>query len=125
MYKRITRVYFPVIVSATMLTAGMTAIAEPTSTQSIVSDQARELVQEQDQTQFRNRRRLEERINGKSDAAAQQRNRYREQRRTQDMLGGRQPGGRAAAGQGIGRSSASGRRMAGSQGGGTARSGRR
>ena len=42
-----------------MLTGAMAANADSPLTESIVSDQAKQIAQEQDQTQYRNRQRLE------------------------------------------------------------------
>lgn len=78
-----------------VLLAGATGVnADPLSTELIDGEQMRQVTQQQDQTQFRNRQRLEERINGTGDgsAAQQHRNRYqhREQKRYGEQSHGRE-----------------------------------
>ena len=105
-------------VASLMLAGVMSAHADTMPTQSIVSQQAQQVVQEQDQTQFRNRQRLEKRINGGdsgSTAAVQQRNRH--QHRQQRPSGGQYKGQSGNRMQGSGAAS-SGRRTAGKAGGG-------
>ena len=104
-----------------MLTGAMAANADSPLTESIVSDQAKQIAQEQDQTQYRNRQRLENRINGGGSgdhAAVQQRNRY--QHREQKRIGGQSMGQSGNRFQG-GSAGSSGRRMAGKAGGGGGR----
>ena len=103
--------------AASIMLAG-TAIAQADSIESVVSKQAQQVVQEQDQTQFQSRQRLENRINdtGSGDhAAAQERN--RNQHREQKRDGGQSMGQAGNRRQGTG-AAPSGGRMAGKAGGG-------
>ncbi len=113
----LTRILSSVSVASLTLTGTMAANADSMSTESIVSKQAQQVVQEQDQTQFRNRQQLENRINGTGGgdhAAVQQRNRY--QHRERKRMGGQSmgQGGNRKHGYGAG---SSGHRMAGKAGG--------
>ena len=118
MSNMLTKMLSSVSIASLALTGTMAANAESMSTGSIVSQQAQQVVQEQDQTQYRNRERLEKRINdtgGGDHAAVQQRNRY--QHREQKHTGGQSmgQGGNRMQGSGAG---SSGKRMAGKGGGG-------
>ena len=109
-----------VSVASLVLTGTMAANADPMSSQSILSTQDRQVVQGQDQTQFSNRKSLENRINGGGSgdhAASQQRNRNRYQHREQKRSGGQSMGQSGNRMQGSGGAS-SGGRMAGKGGGG-------
>ncbi len=118
MSNMLTKILSSVSIASLALTGTMAANADTMSTESIVSKQAPQVVQEQDQTQFRNRQQLENRINGTGGgdhAATQQRNRY--QHREQTRTGGQSMGRGDNRMQGSGAGS-SGRRMAGKGGGG-------
>lgn len=110
--------------AAILLASGLASGADAFSPNSIDSASRHNVVPAQDQTQYRNRQRLEQRINGSggSSAAAQNRNRYRhqEQQRNRSQSRSGQGGysyGTASGGQGTGLGG-SGRRMAGNGGGG-------
>ena len=104
--------------AAFILASGIAGAADLPSFDSIDSQASRQFVQEQDQTQFHNRQRLEQRINGSGDGtAAKNRNRYRYQEQTrsrsQISAGGGQWGYHGASGLASGGQGASGRRMSG------------
>ena len=114
--------------AAVLLASGAVSAAEPVSLDSMDSQQVRQTAQEQDQTQYRNRQKLEQRINGSGDtsSAAQNRNRYRHEeqtgKRTHSQAGGSQSpyysgAGAVSGGRGSGQG-ASGPRMSGAGGGG-------
>ena len=118
MSNMLTKMLSSVSVASLALAGTMAVNADPMSTESIVSKQAQQVVQEQDQTQFQNRQRLENRINGTGSgdhAAAQKRNRY--QHREQKRSGGQSMGQAGNRNQGYG-GAPSGGRMAGKGGGG-------
>ena len=118
MSNMLTKMLSSISVASLALTGTMAVNADSMSTESIVSKQAQQVVQGQEQTQFQNRRQLEDRINGTSsgdDAAVQQRNRYRH--REQKRNGGQSIGQSGNRMQGYGAGS-SGRRMAGKGSGG-------
>ena len=126
MFDRLTKSLSFLSCVAAILASGVAVAADLPSSDSIDTGSSRQFAQEQDQTQFRNRQRLEERINGTGDgAAAQSRNRYRYEQQTrsrpQAPVGGGQrnddSAGSISGGRGTGQG-ASGRRMAGTGGGG-------
>ena len=103
--------------------AGSAAVgADSLSTESINSEQVRQFAQEQDQTQFKNRQRLENRINGTDQGSHALKKRERKRLMQQNRAGGQAQGrGNARSyGSGSGNSGMgnSGRRMAGSGAGG-------
>jgi len=113
--------------AAVVLASGSAIGADYLSLDSIHSRQFEQIAQGQDQTQYQNREKLEQRINDSGDhsSAAQNRNRYRYQEqnrsRTQSQAGsgGQSYGGTGSAsgGRGTGAGS-SGRKMTGGNGGG-------
>ena len=112
--------------AAIVLASGLASGADALSLNSIDSAQMQSIVQAQDPTQYRNRQRLEQRINdsGDSSSAAQNRNRYRhqeQQRNREQSQSGQGRGSYGAASRsgstGTGKGG-SGRRTGGSGSGG-------
>ena len=113
--------------AAIISASGAAGAADAVLLDSIDSGQLRQVAQEQDQTQYRNRQKLEQRINqsGDSAAAAQNRNRYRHQEQKRSRVhstagtGRRSYGGSGTVSGGPGfDAGTTGRRMAGSSGSG-------
>lgn len=103
-------------ISSTMLVASMTASADTAVARGIDNVHTQQISRTQDQTQFHNRQRLERRINGGTFGdAVQQRNRYQHRlwRRNDGQSMGLEQNRTWGAAAGL-----SGRRMAGSRGGG-------
>lgn len=109
----------------TVLAGGTAVGADSLSTQSIDSEQVRQFAQEQDQTQFRNRQRLENRINGTEQGSHALKDRERKRLMEQKHAGGQSQGQRKSHSYGSGNRGGSmggsGRRMAGSGGAGGGR----
>jgi len=115
---------FSISSAAILLVSGVVNGADASSVSSIDSALSQNVVRSQDQTQYRNRQRLEQRINGGGggSAAEQNRNRYRHQTQQRNRAysgSGQDRHTFGAASEGRGNSlGGSGRRMAGNGGNG-------